>query len=98
VIIYTSCLLVLPNAFTPNRDGRNDWFYPLNAIKAEQLEFVVYNRWGQELYRTNNWKQGWDGTYRGQPQPTGVYVWMLRYTDRDTKQKKEQKGTVTLIR
>jgi gliding motility-associated-like protein len=96
--IYTSCLLAVPSAFTPNGDGKNDRFYPANAIKAEQLEFVVFNRWGQLLYKTNIWNKGWDGTYKGKPQDSGVYVWLLRFTERDTKKVREMKGTITLIR
>ncbi|MFL5773811.1 MAG: gliding motility-associated C-terminal domain-containing protein [Flavisolibacter sp.] len=98
VKVYSSCYLAVPTGFTPNHDGRNDFFGPLNAIKAEKLDFRVYNRWGQLVYQTNNWKQGWDGTMKGSPQETGVYVWFLSFTDRDTKEKRQMKGTVTLIR
>lgn len=98
VVIYPNCFLALPNAFTPNGDGRNDVFRVLNAVKAENLEFIVFNRWGQAVFRTTNWKQGWDGRINGALQPTGVYVWFLRYTHRDTKKRVEQKGTTTLIR
>ena len=96
--IYTSCYLAVPNAFTPNGDGRNETIGPLNAIKAEQLEFVVYNRWGQLIYKTQNWKNGWDGKLNGKLQPTSVYIWTLSYVDRDTKQKVQNKGTFVLIR
>jgi gliding motility-associated-like protein len=98
IFIYSSCTVFLPNAFTPNGDGINDVFRPLNAVKADGLEFLVYNRWGQLLFKTDNWKQGWNGKLKGQLQPSGVYVWMIRYINRDTQQKMEQKGTVTLIR
>lgn len=98
VTIYTSCFLTLPNAFTPNADGKNDVFRVMNAVKAEDLEFTVFNRWGQVVFRTKNWRQGWDGKLDGNPQPTGTYVWLLRYIQRDTKKRMEQKGTVTLIR
>ncbi len=98
VIIYASCYLAVPSAFTPNGDGLNDVLRPLNAIKADQLEFRVYNRWGQLLYKTTDWKQGWDGKVNGKAQPTGVYIWMLRYKSRDTQQLLEQKGTAALIR
>jgi hypothetical protein len=50
------------------------------------------------VFRTKDWKQGWDGRINGGLQPTGTYVWLLRYTNRDTKQRIEQKGTMTLIR
>jgi gliding motility-associated-like protein len=59
---------------------------------------IVFNRWGQVVFRTRDWKKGWDGRIKGELQPTGVYVWLLRYTARDTKKKVEQKGTVTLVR
>jgi gliding motility-associated-like protein len=62
------------------------------------LEFIIYNRWGELVYKTTNWKTGWDGKIRGNLPPTGVYVWFLRYTERDTQRRKEMKGTVTLIR
>ena len=98
VTIYPSCYLAVPTAFTPNGDGKNDYFGVANAVKAENLEFAVFNRWGQIVFKTTNWKQSWDGKLNGLTQPTSVYVWFLRYTDRDTKQRREQKGTVTLIR
>lgn len=98
VKIYNSCMIAVPNAFTPNGDRFNATLYPLNAIKAENLQFVVYNRWGQMVFQTTSWKRGWDGTLNGRPQPTGTYVWTLRYVNRDTKQRVEKKGYTILIR
>jgi gliding motility-associated-like protein len=96
--IYSSCYLAVPSGFTPNNDGLNDYLYPLNAIKAENLDFKVFNRWGMLVFETKNWKNGWNGTYKGLQQNTGVYVWFLSYTDRDTKEHRQMKGTATLIR
>lgn len=96
--VYSSCYIAVPTGFTPNNDGKNDYLHPLNAIKAENLDFKVYNRWGQLIFHTRNWKQGWDGSYKGIPQASGVYVWFLSYTDRDTKQARQMKGTAVLIR
>jgi gliding motility-associated-like protein len=98
VTIYISCSIAVPNAFSPNGDRKNDFLYPLNAIKADKLEFTVYNRWGQLVFRTNNWKQGWDGRFNGQLQPAGTYVWLLRYVNRDTNKLVEAKGFSVLIR
>jgi gliding motility-associated-like protein len=98
ITVFNSCYLAVPTAFTPNGDGKNDLFRVMNAIKAEDLEMIVFNRWGQVVFRTRDWKKGWDGRIKGELQPTGVYVWLLRYTARDTKKKVEQKGTVTLVR
>ena len=96
--IYPSCILDVPNGFTPNNDGHNDLLYPLNAVKAQQLEFYVYNRWGQLVFRTTNWKQGWDGRLNGVLQPAGTYIWMLRFVERDTQKKIFLKGTTILVR
>ena len=98
ITVYASCLLSIPTAFTPNNDGLNDRLQPLNAVKADDLVFTVYNRWGQKLFQTKNWRMGWNGKMGSQDQPTGVYIWTLRYINRDTKKVTEQKGTVTLIR
>jgi gliding motility-associated-like protein len=92
------CVIDVPNAFTPNNDGLNDTFWPHNALKADNLIFRVYNRWGQLVYQSQTWRDKWDGKFKGVPQPAGVYVWMLSYTHRDTKQQVFKKGTVMLIR
>ncbi len=96
--VLDNCLIAVPSAFTPNGDGLNDYFWPHNALKADKLEFKVYNRWGQLVFYSSNWQQKWDGTVNGNPQPPGVFVWFLSYTNRDTGQKVFQKGTVMLIR
>jgi gliding motility-associated-like protein len=98
IIVYGSCYLAVPNAFTPGNDSKNDFFRPLNAVKTRQLIFKVYNRWGQLVYQTTDWKKGWDGTVNGLPQSAGVYVWILQYVDRDNGEKRTMKGTVALIR
>jgi gliding motility-associated-like protein len=93
-----TCYIAVPNAFTPNGDGINDYLYPLNAYKADNLEFRVFNRYGQLVFETRDWTRKWDGTLGGVPQSTGTYVWMLRYTERDTGKQVFQKGTTVLIR
>ncbi|MCX6318540.1 MAG: gliding motility-associated C-terminal domain-containing protein [Bacteroidetes bacterium] len=92
------CLIEVPTAFTPNNDGLNDYFQPHNALKADNYEFKIYNRWGQLVFQSRNWREKWDGRVNGELQTTGVYVWMLNYVHRDTKQSVFRKGTVTLIR
>ncbi|HSC40329.1 MAG TPA: gliding motility-associated C-terminal domain-containing protein, partial [Chitinophagaceae bacterium] len=96
--VLKTCYIAVPNAFTPNGDGNNDYLFPLNAYKADHLEFRVYNRLGQLVFRTNDWTIRWDGRINGTPQPTGTYVWTLGYTERDTGKKVFQKGTTILIR
>jgi gliding motility-associated-like protein len=96
--VFASCIIAVPTAFTPDGDGLNDYLYPLNAIKAEKLDFKVFNRWGQLVFHSKDWTQKWDGKINGLPQGTNVYVWTLSYVHRDTKVKYELKGTSTLIR
>jgi|SRR6218665_715906 len=96
--VLNNCFIAVPSAFTPNNDGLNDFLNPNNAIKAENLDFKVFNRWGQLVFHSKEWTRKWDGRLNGVEQATGVYVWMLEYTHRDTRQKVFQKGTVTLIR
>ena len=92
------CLIEVPTAFTPNNDGLNDYFRPHNALKADNYDFRIYNRWGQLVFMSNNWQDKWDGRINGVEQTTGVYVWMLRYNKKDNNQPVFRKGTVTLIR
>ena len=96
--VFKSCYIAVPNAFTPNGDGINDYLYPLNAYKADDLEFSIYNRVGQRVFKTTDWTKKWDGTFKGNPQDAGIYVWILKYTNRDTRKKVFQKGSAVLIR
>ena len=92
-----TCNVSVPNAFTPNGDGKNDYLYPLNAYNTTNLEFQIFNRYGQLVFETRDWTKKWDGSLNGQPAETGTYVWMLRYTDGSGK-KISQRGTTILIR
>jgi gliding motility-associated-like protein len=89
--------MYVPTAFTPNGDGKNDFFRPV-LIGMKTLErFMVYNRWGQLVYSGAEAEQGWDGTFGGREQGAATYVWMaegIDYLDNRIK----QKGYVVLIR
>lgn len=87
----------VPNAFTPNGDGKNDFFRPLQVGFSSLRFFKVFNRYGEEIYSTQNLGEGWDGTYKGQNQEMGVYFWMIGAKDRRGKNF-DLKGDVTLIR
>ena len=96
--VLRTCYIAVPGAFTPNGDGLNDYLYPLNAFKADGLDFNVYNRLGQLVFHSAEWTKKWDGKLNGQLQNAGTYVWTLRYTHHDTGQKVFQKGSTVLIR
>jgi gliding motility-associated-like protein len=96
--VLNFCRIEVPTGFTPNNDGLNDRFGPYNALKADNYQFQVFNRWGQRLFHSRNWQEKWDGRWNGREQPGGVYVWMLTYNIPGTGELVSRKGTVTLIR
>ncbi|MEO6541918.1 MAG: gliding motility-associated C-terminal domain-containing protein [Ferruginibacter sp.] len=98
IVVPNSCYIAVPNAFTPNNDGLNDYLYPLNAYKATDLLFRVYNRAGQMVFETRDWTRRWDGRFKGQHADAGTYVWILVYTNIDTGKKIQQKGTTILLK
>ncbi|MDX1954457.1 MAG: gliding motility-associated C-terminal domain-containing protein [Chitinophagaceae bacterium] len=95
--VHDNCYIAVPSAFTPNGDGKNDLLGPTNAFKARDLTFTVYNRAGQKVFESRDYAQRWDGRVGGQEQNTGVFVWLLTYTDTLGK-RILQRGTVLLIR
>jgi gliding motility-associated-like protein len=95
--VPNSCYIAVPNAFTPNNDGINDFLYPLAAYKATGLLFRVYNRVGQLVFESRDWTKRWDGRFKGQPADMGTYVWILTYTNTETGKKVQQRGTSILL-
>lgn len=72
------CLYV-PNAFTPDQDGLNDTFKVVAVCPIEDFHMMIFNRWGEELYETDDISQGWDGTKYGKDIPGDVYVYKITY-------------------
>ncbi|MBL7740053.1 MAG: gliding motility-associated C-terminal domain-containing protein [Chitinophagaceae bacterium] len=68
----------MPNAFTPNGDGLNDCYGIRYWGVIQELEFSIYNRWGERIFFTKDPDACWDGTYKGEAQDTGVYVFMIK--------------------
>lgn len=96
--VVGNCYIAVPKAFSPNGDGLNEYLYPTNAYKAKDLYFAIYNRNGNKLFETRDWQIKWDGTYKGNPQDPGTYVWFLQYTLIDTGERYNLKGTTVLLR
>lgn len=97
VKIYKGPDIYLPNAFTPNGDGRNDIFRG-TPVGIQDFEYLkVFNRWGQLVFYTADYRKGWDGIWQSQKQPGGVYVVMARGKDY-LGNIIDKKGTVMLIR
>ncbi len=89
--------IFIPNAFSPNGDGSNDFLHILHYGVFNLQGFDVYNRWGEKVYETKDIDAGWDGTFKGVPQSMDVYVWYLSGIDYYGKQV-TLKGNVTLLR
>lgn len=88
----------IPNAFSPNGDGVNDEFKPLgSALWTDDYDFKIFNRWGQEVFRSSDPTLGWDGNFEGQKAPTGVYAFLINYKNLN-KEARLAKGNVTLVR
>jgi len=87
----------VPNAFSPNGDGLNDIFKVTTRKLINVQEFRIVNRWGNEVFYTNDIHKGWDGKYKGQEQDTGVYYYMMRVAY-PTGKTDFLKGDLTLIR
>ena len=86
----------LPNTFTPNADGRNDVLRVRSEV-VESMRLIIYNRWGEELFQSQDQSQVWDGTYKGEELPPDVYGYYLNVVciGGETFVKK---GDITLIR
>jgi gliding motility-associated-like protein len=97
VVFKTGPQIFMPDAFTPNRDGRNDVLYPV-LVGMRQLEFFrIYNRYGQLVFNTSQVNKAWDGTFGGKEQPSGTFIFMaqaINYKGETVF----RKGTVLLIR
>lgn len=86
----------VPNAFSPNGDGENDVLYVRSAMLKE-LEFRVFNRWGEMVFESFSTQDGWDGTFRDKPLTPDVYDYYLRAVCIEGEEK-ILKGNVTLLR
>ena len=89
--------LYIPNAFTPNDDGLND-FFEIKGTPVTDWHLYIYDRWGGQVWSTHNFENLWDGRdYSGNPVPPEMYIYQINGTD----YKKESfnfRGTVTVVR
>jgi gliding motility-associated-like protein len=98
--VQNDCYINIPNVFTPNGDGLNDYFFPREYLTKGLTSFSmdIYNRWGQLIFQTNSIDgKGWDGKLNDVPQPVGVYVYVIDATFKDG-QKEHHQGNVSLLR
>lgn len=73
-----ACEIFVPNAFSPNNDGFNDAFQVLSNCSFFQFDFQIFDRWGTQVFGSENMEETWDGFLKGQICQTGVYVYILK--------------------
>ena len=92
----------VPNTFTPDGDEHNQEFAPttIPGLKLFSYSMKIYNRWGEQVFESNNINFGWDGTYGpgAKQAQEGVYIWKITYHDQNSNERKEMTGHVTLLR
>jgi len=86
----------VPNVFTPNGDGKNDILYAYSNY-IDKLDMRIFNQYGQQVQVITDPHKGWDGKYKGTPQPVGVYMYTLKATLTDGRTV-QLKGSITLLR
>ena len=98
VCVVQEPLFYIPNAFSPTSNvAENRIFGPRGQFfDWTYYEMIIYNRWGEQVFFSNNVAKGWDGTINGKDPQIGSYVYTIRFRDGDGKEHK-RKGTVTLI-
>jgi gliding motility-associated-like protein len=87
----------IPNTFTPNGDGLNDIFMPV-VLGTEEYHFMVFDRWGNLIFETNDVYAGWDGRFKGNKCEEDVYVWKIEFVNVLDGEKEKYIGHVNLIR
>ena len=88
--------IYVPTAFTPNGDGTNDVFR-FTPVSMQVHRFSIFNRWGEVLYSSTDYRKGWDGTKTNKPQPPGTYLWVAETTTANGE-RMIKKGILQLIR
>lgn len=91
-------LLAFPTGFSPNGDGVNDIAKIIKYLNIEKLiDFTIYDRWGEIVFKTEDISKGWDGTYKGRDVEIGMYAWMINAQTKDNE-KITKSGNITIIR
>ncbi len=100
IIVQAGGLYYVPNAFTPNGDGYNNVFKPVFSLgfDAKKYNLSIFNRWGELVFGTDSFDEGWDGMFAGKPCPDGIYTWKITTGTDKTAEVEEITGFVTLLR
>jgi gliding motility-associated-like protein len=97
-MIYQNAVITVPNGFTPDGNGLNDVFRITANQPINQFSMRIFNRWGEEVFHSEDYTQGWDGYHRSKEQNSGVYLYIINYQDLGDGEYKVLNGNLTLIR
>jgi gliding motility-associated-like protein len=87
----------IPNAFTPNHDGKNELFMPV-AMGIQNFQMTIFDRWGNKIFETNDLEHGWDGAIKGTRCQEDVYVWKVEFESAgENHEEHSMVGHVTLV-
>jgi len=95
-IDIANCNVFVPNVFSPNGDGIDDYLY-VRSLCLKKIDFAVFDRWGNKVFETQSQNTPWDGTYRGKPMEIGTYMWYLTGLLNDGTNISKS-GNVTIVR
>jgi gliding motility-associated-like protein len=95
--IVTEITELIPNIITPNNDGKNDfWRLDFIDIYYPKAEIEIFNRWGESIFKSKGYSNAWDGSYKGNPLPVGVYYYTIDLKDQNKPE--IIKGNITLLK
>ncbi len=92
------CEILIPNSFTPNEDGKNDYFFPVLNCEYSYYNFTIEDRWDNTVFATNNVNSKWDGRFKGNLCPDDIYFYRIETIERNTGKKTARNGQISLFR
>ena len=103
VVVVQNCpeeLIYIPNTFTPDGNELNQVFLPVFTSGFDQYDYelLIFNRWGNLIFESNDHKMGWDGTFNNAYAQNGTYSWIIRYGNVENDKKTEIRGFVTILK
>lgn len=97
ISVITDKVVFIPNVFTPNNDNANDVWFVYTPVPTVYYHVRVFNRWGEKVYDSYNITEGWDGKYKSDNSPNGIYTYVIDFTFIDGDNR-TYKGSLTVLR
>jgi gliding motility-associated-like protein len=98
--VQEDLIFFVPNTFTPDGNAHNQTFLPIFTSGFDPYNFnlLIFNRWGEILFESNNHLVGWDGTYNGEVVKDGAYIWKIVFKTKNSDERQVHHGHVNLLR